>query len=440
MIRTYVKFSFYLLLSLLPSLSIAQSATISPYSRYGIGDVQPQTGAQGFAMGNTGTAMHGDSVTPFFINLKNPASYFYNRITTFEAGILNNNVTLSTVSDKHTDHNTYFGYFAIAFPVTKWASASLGLTPMSNVGYNISATSNIDSLAPNGQLYPIGAANTYYSGSGGINNIFLGLAISPDKNHRLSIGAHLSYLFGNITYSQILVYPSNYSSFNSESVQNAHIKGLYLNYGIMYTIGKETGWHATIGLTAGLASNIGATYNLLSVNNLGGLIYDTIQDSNVSGTIRLPLMIGGGFALKKGQQWTFTFDYSMQNWSQYTYFGQQQSLNDSKQYNFGLEYVPHKNSELPHSFFQKVHYRAGFSYNQTSLDLNNTAINDYCATLGFGLPVGRNDILFRASMLNIGLQVGQLGTTSNNLLQERYFKVLFSFTFDDRWFIKRQFQ
>ncbi len=77
---------------------------------------------------------------------------------------------------------------------------------------------------------------------------------------------------------------------------------------------------------------------------------------------------------------------------------------------------------------------------QTYLDINNSAINDICLTAGLGLPIGHTYYMNRASVLNIGVQVGQLGTTSNNLLQEKYIKLLFSFTFDDRWFVKRQFE
>lgn len=209
----------------------------------------------------------------------------------------------------------------------------------------------------------------------------------------------------------------------------------------MFTIGKPSGWNVTLGATLGLGKDLKTSYNLLSLNYLGGLVYDTIQDSNVSnGKIHLPVMIGGGITIKKGEKWTFNLDYSMQNWSQYSYLGQSQNLNNSTQYAFGVQYVPHKNFDAPHTYLQRIHYRAGFSYNQTYLDINNTALVDYCASFGLGLPIGPNYTLNRACVLNIGLQVGQLGTTTNNLLKEQYFKVLFGFTFADRWFVKRQFE
>ena len=52
--------SIYTLLVLLGSSFVvnAQSSGISPYSRYGIGDLDDQNGAQSFSMGQTGTALN----------------------------------------------------------------------------------------------------------------------------------------------------------------------------------------------------------------------------------------------------------------------------------------------------------------------------------------------------------------------------------------------
>lgn len=442
MTRLYLKLSVYIFVCLLPFLSEGQSAIVSPYSRYGIGMLQNENGVQSFSMGQTGNAMRNDSTTPYFVNLKNPASYTYNRITTFEAGVLNDNVTLTSQGVSHTTHNTYFGYFASAFPIPrcKWANACFGITPMSSEGYSISATSPLDSIAPNGQSYAVDNVTTQYTGSGGINNAFLGLSVGIGKERRLSLGANACYLFGNLTNVQLLNYPSNYNNFSVERAQNTNIKSFYFNYGLMYTIGKDSGWHVTAGITFAPASNLNASYNLLAVNYYTGLIYDTIQDSNINGHVRFPMSIGYGISIKKGDQWTFNFDYNTQNWKQYSYFGQPENLNNSTQMGFGVQYVPNKNDAKPHTYFYRIHYRAGFSYNQTYLDINNTALNDYNVSLGFGLPIGKNHPYANISILNIGLQAGQLGTTSNNLIQQRYFKVLFSFTFDDLRFLKREFQ
>ena len=420
---------------------MGQASSVSPYSRYGIGDLQDHVGAQGFAMGKTGIALRNDSTTPYFINLKNPASYYFNRITTFEAGLLDNQITLTTMGQSHKNNNAYFGYFALAFPVGKYIGACAGIAPMSSIGYDITSSSPIDSIAPNGQTFQVDNATTTYIGSGGINNLFLGLAFTPLPFYKnLSLGAHFSYLFGNITNTQFLEYPTTYNAYDVQVYQSTQVNSFYWNCGLMWTFGKSTGWNATLGGTLGLGQNLKATDVLLSVNYIGGSIHDTVQNENSNGTISMPLTWGGGLTLKKGEKWTFTAEYSTQNWSQFTFFGANGNLSNSNHMGFGIQFIPHKNFDVPHTYFQRVHYRAGFYMDKTYLDLNNTPINDYCVSAGIGLPIGRTYYMSRASVLNIGVQVGQLGTTANNLLQEKYVKLLFSFTFDDRWFVKRQFE
>ncbi|HXB11560.1 MAG TPA: hypothetical protein VNZ45_06215 [Bacteroidia bacterium] len=439
----YLLFFTLLAFTLKPGLSDGQTGLVDPYSRYGIGDFNNQPGIQGFSMGNTGNALRNDSTTPFTINLKNPAACFYNRITTIDASVLYTNTGLSSQGQQQNASNTYFGYFAIAFPVGKIAGMDMGIVPMSTVGYDITTNSNLDSIGPTGNSTNIGTLTNEYSGAGGVNRVFLGLAISPIKN--LSLGIHASYLFGNITNVQTITYPLNYSAYNGERLQNVEVHDFYFNYGLMYSIGKESGWHGTIGLTASLASNVSANYSLLTENyivnpGLGIIYYDTLQDSNKAGKIRLPMTYGAGITIKKGDKWTFTFDYNVQNWSQFSLFGVQQTLSNSTQMGLGVEYVPHKNSEIPHTYLQRISYRFGLSSSQSYLDINNTPLHDYAVSFGLGIPVGANRVLDRVSTLNVGIQLGQLGTTTNNLVQQDYFKFQVALTFNDRWFKKRLYE
>lgn len=440
---------------LLPMLSIdclSQASDISPYSSYGIGDLNNETGIKGFSMGQTGIAVHNDPNTPFFINFTNPASYAYyyipsfdssdasrsSKIACFEAGMTDNNITLLSQGSTHTDNNTNFSYAALAFPISRSFGASIGLVPMSSVGYNIITNSTIDS---NGHPSVNTVANQY-TGSGGVNRVYAGLAWSPFRN--FAIGANCSYLFGNLSYTQTIAYPLNLNAFNSEVFENTSVRGFYFNYGMMFSINLPAEWNVTFGATVAMSATLYSTYSLLTVNSVTGstsqISIDTIQDSNSNGKIRLPMMLGGGITFKKGEKWTISFDYSVQNWSQYYYFGQQQNLSNSYHEGLGIQYIPHKNFDVPHSLFRRIHYRAGCYYSQTLINIDNTPIIDKGVTLGIGVPIGFNFAGLKASVLNIGLQVGRLGNTSNDLLQENYWKLAFAFTFNDRWFSKNQFQ
>ena len=76
----------------------------------------------------------------------------------------------------------------------------------------------------------------------------------------------------------------------------------------------------------------------------------------------------------------------------------------------------------------------GFRYEKTGLIVNSTSINDAALTFGMGLPISGS-----LSNLNLGLEYGKKGTTSNNLVQENYFNLNLSFTLNDKWFVKSKF-
>ena len=92
-------------------------------------------------------------------------------------------------------------------------------------------------------------------------------------------------------------------------------------------------------------------------------------------------------------------------------------------------YVPKYNSFT--SYLSRVTYRAGFRYENTGIILNNTSIKDKSVTLGFGLPISGT-----FSSMNLGIEYGSRGTTSNGLIKEDYFSINIGLLFNDKWFRK----
>ncbi len=420
-------------------IASAQSSDISPYSRYGIGDLQDQNSVLNFSMGGTGIAYHNDITTPFFLNLKNPASYAYNfipiedsagsgglKMASFEAGILDNSLTLTTQGQTLKSNNAYLAYIALNLPISRHVGIAMGLLPVSTQGYNITLLT--DSI------------ETQYQGNGGTNKVFVGAAYSPIKN--LSFGANLAYLFGSLTNEEDIYFPQNNTSFNTFKIENVGIHSFIADFGLMYTIKLPHDWSITLGGTFAPAMNLNASYhnfassqyiNGSSINNM-----DTLLDSSTVGKVKLPTMWGAGITIKKGEQWTFSFDYTAQNWSQYSSFGNSDSLKDSYKWGVGIQFVPKK--VYSSSYLQRIQYRAGFSMGQNYLNLYNTPLKDMSFSAGLGLPIGNANPFAHPCVLNIGVQVGTFGTTSNNLIKTDYVKLMFGFTFDDRWFDKRKFQ
>ena len=81
----------------------------------------------------------------------------------------------------------------------------------------------------------------------------------------------------------------------------------------------------------------------------------------------------------------------------------------------------------------RVVYRVGARLEHTGLEVKNQAVEDFGITFGIGLPM---NVL---SKINIGVEIGQLGTTDAGLIKENYTNIMLSFSLSDIWFIKRKY-
>lgn len=450
-LKIIVSFLFTLFCSLFTDLN-AQTAVSSPYSRYGIGDVTSKGFGQNFAMGGTTIAMQNDTIPYFFINNGNPASYSNMRLTVAELGVNYNRVLLQSKTTQKTLHNASLGYVSLAFPFyKKFWGGGIGLAPFSSVGYNVSDRQELSS---------VGGVDFLYEGTGGINQVYFSNGIKPMaairkiKNKKawdgLALGVNASYLFGNFENSRRSVFSGNSYAFNTRAVTTTRVSDFFLDYGAQYSYtidslkGRDLKENVKllVGFTFSSQTNINARIDSLSYsyfNNASGFEIgkDTIENAqNYKGTITLPLSFGFGLGIKKGDRWLVGADFAMQNWSSYRAFNQSQGLKNSMRVSLGAQYVPNSKTN---KYFKRVNYRVGVRYAQTAIELKNTPLTEYAASLGMGLPVGRNYLLQNFSMVNLGVEMGQRGTTANGLIRENFFKLTVGFTINDRWFARPKF-
>jgi hypothetical protein len=497
----------------LASNCLAQNITTSPYSRFGIGDLQSTGFAETDAMGSASIAVH----EPFNINFSNPASYSSLKLTTFEFGAISNFTEYSqTGYSSNITNASNISYVALAFPViTNWWGASFGLIPYSNVGYNISAVG----LTTNGDV-----ANYLYTGSGGINQFYLGNAFNICKS--VALGVNISDLFGSIQRQNTLEFPDLSTTYDTRTTNTIQINDFSYRLGLLFTIdsikvdsakyyglkhklkimsntaeslvvtnskdtlsinnqvgntqklfvisntyegisfsnSKDTLFifntlgkmkvdtlkqlpkrvkiksdHSfSIGITSSLNTNVKATSDSLveRYNYSGGtlLVHDTVNYSNGSkGVITLPLSIGFGISYKQGMRLLLSAEASMENWSKYSAFGQNDQLSNTLKMAAGAQIAP--DLLKAKTFFGSITYRFGAYYNKTYLNLNSTQLNDIGFTFGLGLPVYRS-----LSKINLTFQFGQLGTLSNNLIKEDYARISIGFALADKWFNKHKYE
>ncbi|MCX6304197.1 MAG: hypothetical protein NT040_04455 [Bacteroidetes bacterium] len=406
-------------------LVFSQIRIVSPYSRFGIGDLSDNNNAWNLSIGQLGIGLR----SPQHVNYTNPASYsaFDSLSFVFEGGFTGEFVNLKSDLQNVNRNYASLGYLLFGMPVNKWWKTSLGLIPFSDVGYNVS----------NYEEYPtVGTVVRLYSGSGGISRLYWGNSVQFLK--KFSVGANISYLFGSMDRESVVLFPDSAYSMNFKEVFHVTMNDLYFNFGGQYTTKIKNDISLVLGAvyspTLSMSSKTDIFANTFLVNASG---VESPRDTLIStegykGRIVIPMMLGGGFSFVKTDKWVVGVDGKWQNWKKFKAFNMSDSLVNSWQVNFGGEITP--NIDKYNNYLARIHYRLGFTYGKTYLHLRGQDLNEYAITFGLGLPLRG-----MKTMLNLGAQYGVRGTTSQHLIRESYFKLVVGFSIYERWFVKRKY-
>ncbi|MDB4922620.1 hypothetical protein [Mucilaginibacter sp.] len=445
----YTRFFIIILLAVCAFGAKAQSqstaTTSSPYSRYGLGEIDPSIMPQNRAMGGIATAIN--KINNFnTINVLNPASYGFINYTTIDVGLYTNIVNLSQTGQTSVSNaNFRLSHINFAVPVSRRSALSFGLMPYSEMGYNYKQTkANLGSGSP----ADTNAVNYLYNGNGGLSKAYLGYGIGINKH--LYIGANVSYIFGNLIQTSSTEIPNLYGTLNSRIEQSNSIGGLNYDLGLQYSIdfGDNTR-HLTLGYSASTGSSINntASYIVSQYTYDGSGNQNTPADSVVNRQstqtkIKLPQINHFGVSYQYDDHYLVGADFTMGNWSNYTGInkGADVKFQNSKTFNVGGQYTPNGNAS---NYFARVDYRLGLLYDQTYLNLYNTNINKYAVTFGFGLPLAPSETRTTFYKINLSAEVGKqgtLGTAEHPLVKENYVNIHLGFTLNDKWFQKYKFQ
>ena len=415
------KFGIYILFFLLITgeVSLAQQTTSSPYSRFGMGDLNSQFSSVFNSLGGGGYAINDSKI----INPFSPASYssYQSNSFLFSTGINNETIDIQSLTDNQTVNNLSLSHILFGFPLTKKIGSSFGIIPFSSIGYSMQ---NRDDIF---------GADMLYDGDGGISKVYFGSSLELHQN--LSVGANASYLFGGLNRRKRLVFDDE-TIFNSRSNSLINIKGIYYEFGAVFSKKiDDNNSQISISINTSNNTNVDAKRtNLVETFEYSGtneIVKDTFVNSVEKGSVILPKYTNLGLAYSL-DKWLFVFDYSTQNWSDYELFEESDSLINSQRISGGLQYTPDISSV--NQFYKRCHYRVGLALNTTPLQINNTQLEDKSISFGIGIPIKKNK-----STYDISLILGQRGTTSNNLLKENYVKIGLSMSFEGIWFVKQKY-
>ncbi|MBN1651985.1 MAG: hypothetical protein JW857_11695 [Bacteroidales bacterium] len=410
---------------LLPLLVLAQNQTTSPYSFFGIGDVNDQVNIRTFGMGGANLAVRSN----MYINFSNPASYTGIDSLSFVAGIGIQSTMASYRTNEQTSNleNTSVNHLSFAFPITHWWKTSIALTPYSNVGYEVQEDKVLDINV---------LSRNIYQGTGGVDRINWGNAFELSKN--FSVGMNASYYFGRVEHRTSVIFPDSAYIENTRLTERDLINGFALSFGVQYFI--PTGKNSFIGLAATYSptASLKIDSDLLATTFIGDeegyeVGIDTVYvQTGFEGETVLPYTYGFGISWEKKNKLLIAADFMFDNWSDFTYLNESNNLSDKMKASFGLEYIPTSNSLS--NYFKLVHYRVGFRYQKMGLEFNNNDLAEYAISVGFGLPLRKS-----ATILNLGIEVGQNGTLESSLIQERFVKVALGISIKESWFRKGKY-
>lgn len=397
--------------------------TTSPFSRYGLGDLNPYGFGRTSAMGGASLG----SRHALQINSANPASYTANDSLSFifDFGVDGTfaNYTSNTGSLKAKDVN--FRYFSLSWPVNRWLGAAMGLQPYSDMGYDVGFT---EQIAGGGKV-----AHTY-QGEGSTSKAFFGASVSPFKG--LSVGANLNYIFGRLNQNTSLSFddPTIFYIYRTEGTR---LRDFSLSYGLQYDFKIKKDNFLTLGVTFERQNDFTVLHRLFSYRSItvgSSSLTDTLKyEAEGKKSIKLPSTVGIGLSYNQINKLEINADFYHAAWSKATFLGVSDPLiTDQNRISLGIEYIPEAFSIR--SFIKRIKYRAGIHQDNSYLMLNNHQIKEFGVSLGAGIPLPKSK-----STANFAIEFGTKGTTKYNLVRENYTKLSLYLNFYDYWFVKRKF-
>jgi len=430
-------------IAIISSSAFAQQGTASPYSFYGIGSLKFKGTVENRSMG--GISVYLDSI---HVNLRNPAAYVGKNIDAppfdgesrpvkFTLAGTTSSTNLKSNAGEAKTNSSIFDYLALSVPIGRFGFG-FGLMPYTSVGYKLDDVNDENSLV------------NRFNGEGGINRAFAGFGYQISD--KLSIGVDFNYNFGNIQNSAIAVEylpDGDIAQYQTREYNRSDLSGLNFNFGVAYKTmisdKLELSATATYSPESNLSSENVRTYSTVTlepitfgVSTVRNTIEADLESQNLKNTdLTLPSRLAFGAGIGEPKSWFVGAEYTLQNTADFSnpiFSNQISTFEDASQISVGGFYIPSYNAFS--GYLKRVVYRAGFNFSNTGLVIKDESIKEFGISFGLGLPVGNRSLFSNA---NLGLELGQRGTTNKNLIQENFINFNVSLSLNSRWFKQKKY-
>lgn len=398
----------YIATATLFSYSCFSQNTNSPYSVYGIGDIDYKMYNRTAGLGGTGLALRSSA---FLVN-NNPASIagltrsFY----IFNAAGAGKTVQFSGTpvgTSNSASKDFWVKGISLSVKVNKFWASSFGFNQFSNINYLFSGNKQVE-----------GSSTQYliaYEGDGGINDYYWTNAFSIGKHFML--GVKSSFMAGSINQTEDIT--DQALSATIQSIQKDYYYHVRFEYGGIFYTPINKSWDFSIGGKFATKTNMPSDRTLTVIQNGTTLVNSQYVSSN---SFSLPMTAGGGIAITHNKKSTFAADYTYENWAQTGLQGNGWQMVDNNRISAGYEITREVNKLGKLPFERSI--QVGAYYNSGYLYVNNKQISDYGVTIGTAGNI-------RNLLYNLSLDVGQRGTRSANLIRENYFQFTLGLSYRD---------
>lgn len=403
-------------------------STYTPYSIFGIGDISRPGTAYNKSMGGLGVGVK----DPRYINYINPASVVERDSMSFMAdfGMEQRNSYLSGSGAKSAYNSFNMHHVLITLPIYKRSALILGAVPYSSVGYKFAKIETDPEL-----INEMGNVEYQKYGTGGISQLFAGASVKLFK--RLAVGAEGIYYFGTIDRYSNIVFGSN-SVYRQINTGYDYVVGAFTGkLGLQYTQKMSQDISATIGATYTLKAKLtGDMTRYATATTIASTIDTIVFDKSNNTQMSIPSEFAVGFSIRKMDKWMFGADYVIQDWTGTEFTatpGVDFKAGKSSSIKIGAEYTP--NLYDVRYYYKRITFRGGLYYDQSYLNVLGKQVNSKGITIGASMPISR-----WFNSLGLTLDVGQRGTSSDNLVKENYFMFGINFALHDiSWFRKPKY-
>jgi hypothetical protein len=386
----------------------------SPYSVYGIGDIDYKSYNRTSGMGGTGLALKSSA---YLIN-NNPAS-----ITGLERSFLVMSVATAGKAstyrgDAITPGNSKNQDFwvkgiSLAVKINKSWASNLGFGQFSNVNYKFTGSQPIE-----------GSTNIYstaYEGNGGLTEYYWNNAFSLGKH--FSVGIRSSLIAGAINQTETIYDPNLQTTIATQ--QQDYFNNFRFQYGALYTASLSKKWDMAMGARYSAKTKLAAERTLTVTQDDVNIVEDQFVKND---RFWLPTTYAAGISFTHNKKTVFAADYTYEDWSSLKIKGNGWKYNNSQRLSTGVEFSRLvQNWDKP---VEKKFIQLGAFVQDSYLQVRSNPIREYGFTAGMGGRLG-GSLLYSLSG-----EFGTRGTTNAGLIKENYFQFTFALSYRDFLFSK----